>query len=264
MKKQFEVRVSHRRSEQGEKVLIVVRKPDGSQERYQHPDELPPELRKFVEPLLTRSPLNELPARCFDRSTVEFESDSQLDEETNQRRQRQRRELENYEPLVIVHRWFSASFLITLAILIGVILAASLLPEPEYRVRRRVNFGNTGSLILFFAILLPLLYLWVANLLNRTIITVTRQGLQVRHKPLPWLGNRFIPAVEIKQIFVKLRRYRRGCNYSLCALTNSGEVTLIGGAFISSPLQLLRYERQIENWLGIEDWPVYGTDFRFD
>lgn len=272
MKNKYQIRVLHRRSERGEKIVIIVRKPDGSRERYEHPDDLPEDLRKLIKPLLSKSPLQETPGTNINYSNVVPASDFQPDDEWNCRRPKRRRVVQKSdESLVIEHRWFNGCLTIFLSLILVFVLAGMLLPDGPYgygRHRRSTDpFVKQYNLIVLPALALSLLYLLLAVLLNRTVITVTRKGLDVRHRPLPWLGNRFIPAAEIRQIFVniQLRGLRKRRSVSLCALTRSGEVTLIGSSMFTGPLELLLYyERQIESWLGIEDWPVYETDFRWD
>jgi hypothetical protein len=40
-------------------------------------------------------------------------------------------------------------------------------------------------------------YLGFAQIMNRTTVTVGRGGLSVRHKPLPWPGNREVPLATV-------------------------------------------------------------------
>jgi hypothetical protein len=104
-------------------------------------------------------------------------------------------------------------------------------------------------------------YLALANLFNHTVVEATRQGLTIRHGPLPWAGNRHMERAELKQLFSS-SRVIQGKNssttvYELNALTSDGRrVKLLGS--LDDPGQALYLEQSLEKRLGIQDVPVVG------
>jgi predicted Zn finger-like uncharacterized protein len=129
-------------------------------------------------------------------------------------------------------------------------------------------FGARDAPLLFR--LFPLIHLaagiWVAYwaialLFNRTTITVTDDAISVRHAPIPWPGNRVVPAAEVTQLFTaeKVSRGRNGetRSYALLAVMRDGERREIVKG-LPEPTQALFLEQRIEERLGIVDVEVGG------
>ena len=58
--------------------------------------------------------------------------------------------------------------------------------------------------VLHVAVGISLTYGSLATLLNSTTIRVSRGELEVHSGPLPWIGNRTLPAVRVKQVFSRV------------------------------------------------------------
>ncbi len=104
-------------------------------------------------------------------------------------------------------------------------------------------------------------YSSVAQLVNRTTVKVDRQGLHVRHGPMPWWGARDIPVDDIRQLFVVERIIRNKNNvryvYDLKAQVARGaDLKLLSGVSDASAAQYV--ERRVEGWLGIVNVAVDG------
>ncbi len=119
---------------------------------------------------------------------------------------------------------------------------------------------------LFFSIFivlgLSLLYFTVATWLNKTQIYVSKNSLEIKHQPVPWLGNKKIKADNIEQLFVE-EKYRGSSNnnprytYNVLGLTSEGtQFKLIGG--FESRYHARFIEKTIEDYLGIENVKIEG------
>ena len=96
---------------------------------------------------------------------------------------------------------------------------------------------------------------------NVTDITATRQDITVKHKPLPWLGNKTINARDIKQLYgkekVTTNRNSTSVSYEIHVITHSGaDTTLVTG--LETSQQALFIEQEIEKFLNIKNAPVRG------
>ncbi len=108
---------------------------------------------------------------------------------------------------------------------------------------------------------LVMLYIALAGIINRTIITVDNVALSIRHFPLPWRHSGAIASGNIEQLYCReyqiQNRGQTWNRYDLCALLRSGiERKLLKG--IDTAEDALYLEREIENHLGITDRPVAG------
>ncbi|HYW06441.1 MAG TPA: hypothetical protein VE913_05770 [Longimicrobium sp.] len=106
---------------------------------------------------------------------------------------------------------------------------------------------------------LILVYATVALFINRTLIVVNGADVTIRHGPLPWLGNRDIPAAGVEQLHCErhVTRTRGGTTitYSVLARAADGRATtLVRG--LSERDQAHYIEQQIEHYLGITDQPL--------
>jgi hypothetical protein len=125
--------------------------------------------------------------------------------------------------------------------------------------------GDSLMAVLFplihVAIGTALTYYVVAGWLNRTQVYVDRQGLYVRHRPLPWWGKADIDAADLKQLYVKevVSRNRKSgeTTFELRAITHAGRnIKIVGG--LETQEQGLFLEQKIEKFLGIENARVPG------
>ena len=85
-------------------------------------------------------------------------------------------------------------------------------PSLDRALQSMVN-GFPVTVLVFLAFMISaiwLLYVCVAGLLNHTRITLSPDGLLVRHGPLPWPGNVRLERASLKQFHVKTN-FDRGC-----------------------------------------------------
>lgn len=114
---------------------------------------------------------------------------------------------------------------------------------------------------LFIATGICMTYFVVASLFNRTHIFVSPGKIAVRHRPIPWFGNKELAAMYIKQLYSKenISRSRKGTNasYEVHVITKNGRnMKLISGLETSE--QAVYIEQEIEKYLHIEDISVRG------
>ena len=126
--------------------------------------------------------------------------------------------------------------------------------------------GEGGFFVLalpHFWVGLALIYYVLTGYLNKTAVTVDYNQLTVRHGPLPWWGNRDIKTARIVQLYTKqnFSRWHRGNawtgNFELHAVLKQGKhEKLLSG--LDSSEHALFVEQTLEEYLGIEDYPVRG------
>jgi hypothetical protein len=159
----------------------------------------------------------------------------------------------------LTRRWFSGvAIFLAIASLLGnglILAALTLIPDTYAPWFPRL-------------ILLPLLgaglclaYYAAARLFNSTVIQLTPSQLSIRHRPLPWPGNRSLPVSGLEQLYCKRitadQEDEMSASYSLLAILNHGqEIELLNG--IESPETVRYLEQEIETWLGIKDAAVAG------
>ena len=73
-----------------------------------------------------------------------------------------------------------------------------------------INAGKFfESFIAFIFLILPSLgwllgpYYLLASYKNKTTIVLTNKTLSIKHAPIPWLGNRNMPASNLVQLYVR-------------------------------------------------------------
>lgn len=125
--------------------------------------------------------------------------------------------------------------------------------------------GEWGSVLfasLHATVGLLLSYLTIALFANTTRISVRRGELDVRHGPLPWLGNGTYPVRSVRQLFTKEKvttnkNGQPSRSYEVHFIdTDSNKKKLLVG--LPDPQQAWFIESEIERHLGIEDVPVEG------
>lgn len=133
-----------------------------------------------------------------------------------------------------------------------------------YRMLTGVN-GDPGLIFYLFPLVhvaagIGLTYYTIAGFLNKTWITVTADEVTVRHAPIPWFGNRSLPAGDIHQIYCEeIVTKNRGTSrtYTLSAVLRDGrKVDLVKS--LPAAAQARYLEQRLEERLGIEPSPVAG------
>ncbi len=129
-----------------------------------------------------------------------------------------------------------------------------------------VAFEQGKLLMMLFPILhvcvgIGVAYYAVAGWLNKTQVYADARGLFIRHRPVPWFGNKDIPASDLKQLYVKEKLIQgRGGSYPVYevrAITKSGRnVKVVGG--LDQKEQGIFIEQKIETFFKIENMPVPG------
>jgi hypothetical protein len=167
----------------------------------------------------------------------------------------------------IMHRWFSWPIL-----LLGVFCVAwdSFLVNWYWEAFNNPGFQGQGQwqwlMIVFplphLAVGVGLTYFVLAGLLNYTIVQVCGTELTVRQGPLPWKGNRRLDAATIIQLYCdQTSTWGKEWNsvwpqHNVNALlANERKLKLLSGLRRD---QALFYEERLEEWLGIEPYPVSG------
>ena len=107
-------------------------------------------------------------------------------------------------------------------------------------------------------------YYTLCGFLNRTTLLVTQYEVIVRHRPLPWVGNRRLVAAEITQLYCRQAMQAwadktggRAIAYELMACLGEGrQVRLLGGfRNVGEPRYL---ERAVEERLNLDPRAVVG------
>jgi hypothetical protein len=115
--------------------------------------------------------------------------------------------------------------------------------------------------LLHVAVGIGLTYYVVAGWFNRTHVRVGLGKIAVRHRPIPWFGNKELEGSNLKQLYAKEKlsysRNSTSATYEVHAITHNGQnIKLVGGLETSE--QALYIEQEIEKYLGIEDIRVKG------
>lgn len=102
-------------------------------------------------------------------------------------------------------------------------------------------------------------YRTAADWLNRTLVTVSREKLSIRHGPLPLRGNMIIAVSGIQHLQLKqsiwARRAGRGRppvhTHEVHAVLSDGRSKKLVGGF-DTPVQALQFKQAIENYLALK------------
>jgi hypothetical protein len=132
-----------------------------------------------------------------------------------------------------------------------------------------VAAGSNPGILLLFVVLplygsLVLLYYTLASWLNRMVITLTRQTLSVRYRPLPVYKSLTLPTAELRQLYPKrviVMFYKGGSEaivtYELRAiLKNNQHIKLFE---FDSPKEVLYVKQQIEAWLRLNGYVLEAS-----
>jgi len=105
-------------------------------------------------------------------------------------------------------------------------------------------------------------YSVVAGFLNRTMLEVRKDEIEIWYEPLPWLGETTVKIRDVKQFFCKekmnsSRNSTTTTTYELYVLTRDNHsIKLLSN--LENPDTALFFEQQLETWLKIVDQPVEG------
>lgn len=109
------------------------------------------------------------------------------------------------------------------------------------------------------AIGVGLTYTVIAGFLNRTQIEMTRDELSVTHVPVPWKGNKRIPAGNVEQLFSSLNVGSKGAQmFAVNALLKDGRKEKLV-AMLHEADEARYIERTIEDYFGWDHQPVAGA-----
>ena len=131
-----------------------------------------------------------------------------------------------------------------------------------------VLYSGMGAIADPMALLLPsvhvvagigMTYFAIAGWFNRTYIRVGHGMLEVFHRPIPWIGNKTLPATEVQQLFVKdhvaYRNRIRTVTFEVHAVTYARKtIKLVRG--LASSVQALWIEPEAEKYLGMKNISV--------
>ena len=127
-------------------------------------------------------------------------------------------------------------------------------------------FGSHGQVpwlmvvfpVAHVAVGVGLTYTVLTGFINHTTVEVANYMLTIRHGPLPWRGNRSLPAAQIRQLFCEERRGNKGAvTYALSAMLADGQkLNLLGG--FDEPDEPRYLEQLLEQRLRIQPQAVAG------
>lgn len=121
--------------------------------------------------------------------------------------------------------------------------------------------------LLHVAVGVGLTYYVIAGYFNKTFVKVDYMSISIRHKPIPFWGNKKIRSPDVKQLYSKEKvshsRSGTSVSYEVRALTQTGkDIKVLSG--LDSSEQALYIEQQIEKYLNIEDKAMRGEIRRSD
>ena len=122
------------------------------------------------------------------------------------------------------------------------------------------NMGGVDVLFMVFpiahvAVGVGLTYFVIAGFLNKTYLGVTPEALFIRHRPVPWPGNRNLASADVKEVFVEktITQHRHGRTvtqyYSVLAVTADGARVKLLGSLELAEAQF--YTQQLNDWLNL-------------
>jgi hypothetical protein len=161
--------------------------------------------------------------------------------------------------LRVSYRWFSAKYLFM--ILFCAVWDGFLV----FWYRMALAHPSPGSVMLWFPVVhvvagLGITYSTLAGLVNRTTVRASNNELTIRHGPLPWFGERTIPASEIAQIYreqiMSTSRNGTSTTYRLSAVLHDDRKRKL--LTCDSADVALYLEQEVERYLGIADRRVAG------
>ena len=176
--------------------------------------------------------------------------------------------IESFDQLQLVRRWFTPG----LFFLLFFCIAWDGFLVFWYSMAFGVGGGMPGPgkwlFVLFpiahVAVGVGLTYFVIAGFLNRTVVTVTRESIQVRHFPVPWRGNKTVDLNEIDQVYCTMNvattnQRGRSSQPGFCVnlLFKDGLSDKLVG-MLSSADEARYIVRSIEDFYGWQHHPVAG------
>jgi hypothetical protein len=129
---------------------------------------------------------------------------------------------------------------------------------------RSLDIELLGTQLPVLAILILIGYLPIAQLINKTVIEVNRNTLNLFFEPLPWPGKKSFASDDVSQIYCKEDSRRKSGSgadrkptYTVNGILKNGN-DLVLVAWLETPEQARFIEQSIEEHLGIVDRPVAG------
>lgn len=126
---------------------------------------------------------------------------------------------------------------------------------------------NAGPMARLFPIIHVAVGIWVsyyalAGWLNTSHVYVSKDTIEINHKPLPWVGNKKLKSTALKQLYAreKISHNKNGTTvtYEVRAILKEGQnIKLLSG--LKNSEQALFIEQEIEKYLQIENVPVKGA-----
>ncbi len=103
------------------------------------------------------------------------------------------------------------------------------------------------------AVGIGLTYSTIVGFLNRSYLGIAGDRLFVRHRPVPWMGNKEMASAEVRELFVERNHAEQNGQhfaqqkYNLSAVTNDGRsVKLLGGL---DPAEARFIAQTLNDWL---------------
>ena len=119
-----------------------------------------------------------------------------------------------------------------------------------------IQFASAMVSLAFGAVGIAVSYFILASFFNRTIISVSRELVSVRHGPLPWIGRQGIKVSNIKRLGVQTgpddaeRHAHRYYTVNIMTSDNRN-IRILSG--LNSREQALYIEQQIEKYLRVKE-----------
>lgn len=111
--------------------------------------------------------------------------------------------------------------------------------------------------ILHVAVGIGLTYFVICGFVNRTVIGITGDLFFVRHRPMPFFGNKTLPAGSLREVYVEVtyhtNRHSRGRvseTYTVAAVTDDGQRHKIVSALELPETRFIM--QQINDWLDLK------------
>ncbi|HTY35754.1 MAG TPA: hypothetical protein VMH23_01520 [Bacteroidota bacterium] len=163
------------------------------------------------------------------------------------------------EGLVLSFRWFSETYMAMAAF--AFIWDGFLVFWYSFAFTQNAPWIMFVFPLLHVSVGIGITYIALAGFYNKTTITVGLGNLSIRHSPLPWPGNRIVPASELVQLYSESRVIYSNngarTTYQLSAISNQNrKIKLLSG--LNSQDEVRFFEHKIEEQLGIQDRPVEG------
>ncbi len=122
--------------------------------------------------------------------------------------------------------------------------------------------GAVYKLLLIAIVGLSVLYSCIGSIINKTHIYVSKEAIEVMHRPLPWFGNKRLEVENFAQLFVEQKITRRDnrdiISYDILILTKDHKrIPLLKGLKQHNVASYI--EKEVEEYLGIVNNPLYDA-----